>query len=172
MTSRPPSSSLAPGGRGGPREARRGLAAACLLLGLAVGSAAAFAAGKPHRPPNVNYALYCLGCHTSQGEGSPIGRIPVLKDAVGHFARLPEGRRYVVNVPGVVNSDLGPEDTAALLNWVVEIYAGASRPEPFARFTAEEVGSWRKQAPDDVMALRARARALLADQGYEVDPYP
>ncbi len=132
----------------------------------------ALAAQRPHRPPNVNYALYCLGCHTSEGEASPLGRIPVLKDAVGHFTRLPEGRRYVVNVPGVVNSDLNPEDTAALLNWLVKYYAGASKPESFTPFTAAEVETLRKPPPDDVMALRAKARALLSEQGFEVDPYP
>jgi hypothetical protein len=147
------------------------LALSFLVAGMLI-SSLALAASRPHRPANVNYALFCLGCHTSEGEGSPIGRIPVLKDAVGHFARLPEGRRYVVNVPGVVNSDLNPEDTAALLNWMIETYAGMSRPEPFAPFTAEEVRRWREETPDDVMALRAKARALLAEQGIKVDPYP
>lgn len=132
----------------------------------------ALAAVKPHRPPNVNYALFCMGCHTPEGEGSVLGRIPQLKGSVGHFARLPEGRRYVANIPGVINAELGPEDTAALLNWVVTTYGGASRPETFEPFTGEEVKDLWSSAPGDIFALRAKARALLAAEGHAVDPYP
>lgn len=139
---------------------------ACLLPVLAV------AAVKPHRPPNVNYALFCMGCHTPEGEGSALGRIPQLKDMVGHFARLPEGRRYVANIPGVINAELGPDDTAALLNWVVTTYGGASRPEAFAPFTGEEMKGLWSESPADIFALRAKARALLAAEGHAIDPYP
>ena len=150
---------------------RRGIA------GLAAGFAAllpvlALAAVQPHRPPNVNYALFCMGCHTPEGEGSVLGRIPQLKGSVGHFTRLPEGRRYVANIPGVINAELGPEDTAALLNWVVTTYGGASRPEAFEPFTGEEVKRHWSNAPGDIFALRAKARALLAAQGHAIDPYP
>lgn len=146
--------------------------AAVALVFAALIPAVASAAARPERPPHVNYALYCLGCHTTEGEASALGRIPALQDVVGHFLRVAEGRRYVVNVPGVVNSDLSPGDTAALLNWTVETYAGASLPRPFQPFTAEEVARLREDPPDDVMALRALARALLAEEGYAVDPYP
>jgi hypothetical protein len=122
--------------------------------------------------PPYNYALRCLGCHTSEGVSPPLGRIPPLKDVVGHFARLPEARRYLVNVPGIVNASLSPAETAALLNWTITTYAGASLPETFEPFTAEEVVKWRGLAPDDVLQLRAEVRRLLDQQGYSLKAYP
>src|SRR5262245_58799848 len=98
------------------------LAASVVLL---AGAEGALAAG---RSPNFNYALHCQGCRTYQGLSSERSRIPALKDVVGHFTRIAQGRRYLVNVPGIVNSGLSAEETAAILNWVVEIYGGASRP--------------------------------------------
>jgi mono/diheme cytochrome c family protein len=122
--------------------------------------------------PQINYALRCSGCHTSEGVSPPLGRIPPLKGAVGHLTLLPEGRRYIVNVPGIHNSGLGAEDTAALLNWMVATYGEASTPPDFAPFTGAEVARWRAAAPDDVMVLRAEVRALLAARGIRLDPYP
>lgn len=138
---------------------------------LAIAVLAATVAAEA-RGPNVNYALHCLGCHTAEGVSPPLGRIPPLKDSVGYLTLLPEGRRYVANVPGVINSGLGPQDTAALLNWVVDIYAGTSRPVDFKPFTGAELVSWRKDPPDDVMALRAIVRDLLAKQGISLERYP
>ena len=143
--------------------------AAIITAGTLVLSAIVPAAA---RGPDVNYALFCLGCHTSKGVSAPLGRIPPLKGAVGHLALLPEGRRYIVNVPGVLNSGLGAEDTAALLNWMVATYGEASTPADFAPFTAAEVARWRAAAPDDVMVLRAEVRARLAERGISLDPYP
>lgn len=62
---------------------RAGLGAsamAALLLAATAGSALA-----ERRSPNFNYALHCLGCHTYEGISPPRGRIPALKDVVGHF---------------------------------------------------------------------------------------
>jgi hypothetical protein len=139
------------------------LAGAMVLAALVPASA---------RGPDVNYGLFCLGCHTSEGVSPPLGRIPPLKGAVGHLTLLPEGRRYIVNVPGVLNSGLGAEDTAALLNWMVATYGEASTPADFTPFTGAEVDRWRAAAPDDVMVLRAVVRDLLAARGISLDPYP
>jgi hypothetical protein len=77
-----------------------------------------------------------------------------------------------VNLPGIVNAGLSPADTAALLNWTIATYAGASLPEPFEPFTAEEIVNWRERAPDGVMQLRAEVRRLLNQQGYCLEAYP
>jgi hypothetical protein len=124
------------------------------------------------RSPNFNYAHHCLGCHTYEGLSVERSRIPVLKDVVGHFTRIAQGRRYLVNVPGIVNSGLSAEETAAILNWIVEIYGGASRPSAFRPFDAREVAELRGQRPDDVMKLRAEVQALLSSQGYDIGQYP
>lgn len=130
------------------------------------------AAGAAAADPAYNYRLRCLGCHTSAGVSPPLGRIPPLQDVVGHFAQLPEGRRYLVNVPGIVSAQLSPGETAALLNWVIETYGGTSLPEDYPPFTAEEVVALRQDAPHDVMRLRNSVRELLAERGYAIDAYP
>ena len=141
--------------------------AVAALVAVAVAGGASAAAD-----PAYNYTLRCVGCHTFAGVSPPLGRIPPLQDAVGHFAQLPEGRRYLVNVPGIVSAQLSPADTAALLNWMIETYGGASLPEDFQPFTAAEVVALRKDAPDDVMRLRATVRELLSERGYRIDAYP
>jgi hypothetical protein len=149
---------------------RAGLGAsamAAVLLAATAGSALA-----ERRSPNFNYALHCLGCHTYEGISPPRGRIPALKDVVGHFTRIAEGRRYLVNVPGIVNSGLSVEETAAILNWMVETYGGASRPGDFRRFDAREVAELRARRPHDVMKLRAEVQLLLSKQGFEIGVYP
>ena len=147
---------------------------ACRTAAALLAAAALLGASAPAsaRGPDVNYMLHCSGCHTAEGVSPPLGRIPPLKDAVGHLALLPEGRRYIANVPGIRNSGLGPEDTAALLNWIVATYAGPSRPAGFTPFTGDELIAWRKDPPDDVMILRARVRDLLAARGISLEPYP
>jgi len=142
--------------------------AAALLAAAAVAWGAATAAADPAK----NFVLRCVGCHTFAGISPPLGRIPPLKDVVGHFARTPEGRRYIVNVPGIVGAKLSPAETAGLLNWTIETYGGASLPEDFQPFTAEEVAALREQAPDDVMRLRAKVRELLGEKGYTIGAYP
>ena len=144
------------------------LRAAAVLAALAVAWGVATAAAEPAK----NYVLRCVGCHTFAGVSPPLGRIPPLKDVVGHFARLPEGRRYIVNVPGIVGANLPPSDTAALLNWTIETYGGASLPEDIRAFTAEEVTALREAPPDDVMRLRAKVRELLSEEGYTIGAYP
>lgn len=122
--------------------------------------------------PETHYALRCGGCHLPQGVSPPLGRIPPLKNVVGHFARLPEARRYIVNVPGIATAQLGDNETAALLNWVIDTYAGTSLPDDFRPFTAEEVAALRRRPPDDIIRLRAKVRELLTRQGYEIAAYP
>jgi mono/diheme cytochrome c family protein len=121
---------------------------------------------------NVNYALKCMGCHTPDGFSPERGRIPPLLDVVGYFTILPEGRRYVANVPGVVNSALSNEETAALLNWMVVTYARASMPETFEPFDAAEIAALRAEKVDDPMRLRAEVKALLAARGISLAAYP
>jgi mono/diheme cytochrome c family protein len=142
--------------------------ATAVLAAVAVAWGAATAAADPA----YNYLLRCIGCHTSAGVSPPLGRIPPLQGVVGHFAKVPEGRRYLVNVPGIVSAQLSPAETASLLNWVIETYGGPSLPEDYRPFTAEEVVALRLEAPDNVMALRESVRGLLRERGYDIGAYP
>ena len=122
--------------------------------------------------PRYNYVLHCVGCHTFEGVSPPLGRIPPLKGVVGHFARSQAARRYIANVPGIKNSGLSPDDTAALINWLIEVYGEESRPETWTPFTGDEIVAWRKDVPDNVMDLRRTARVDLEFMGFDIGRYP
>ncbi len=143
---------------------RRGV---MILFALGLSAAAAQAA-----EPNYNYALRCTGCHTAEGVSPPLGRIPPLKDVVGHLVRSDAARLYFANVPGIVNSGLGNDDTAALLNWVVKVYGGKSTPEDWKRFDGAEIKALRKAAPADIMAYRKHIQDELDAAGYSIGSYP
>ena len=141
------------------------LAAALLLAGTAIGQGA-------ERTPATNYVLKCIGCHLQDGSGLPAAGIPDFVDQVGVFARLPEGRAYLLHVPGVIGSSLSDDEIAALLNYVMEIYAGDSLPAAFEPFTAIDVASLRAAEIGNVVKYRRVVAAKLAEHGIDVPDYP
>lgn len=104
--------------------------------------------------PQTNYMLHCMGCHTPDGSGEP-GRVPSVKATLVPFALLPEGRRYIVQVPGAARSPLSDRDLAAVLNWMMHNLAAQGRRTP-ALFTAAEVGRYRRTPLVEVRPMRAR----------------
>jgi hypothetical protein len=129
-------------------------------------------AGAQAAEPNYNYALHCTGCHTAEGVSPELGRIPPLKGVVGHLVRSKEARLYFVNVPGIVNSGLDSNETAALLNWVVKIYGEKSVPEKWKAFDGAEIEALRRRAPPDIMAYRKEVQDRLNADGYSIGAYP
>jgi mono/diheme cytochrome c family protein len=137
-----------------------------LLAGLTLAGLDAAVAGE-----NVEYVyrLHCSGCHGNEGAGSKVGRIPPFVGIVGHFAASPEGRLYLVRVPGVANATLPDADTANLLNYVLRNWGGHDLPANAQDFTAEEVNNLRNIHIDDIAALRRRLSAELSRHGISVD---
>jgi hypothetical protein len=129
-------------------------------------------AGLGAAEPNYNYALRCTGCHTAEGVSPELGRIPPLKGVVGHLVRTKEARLYFANVPGIVNSGLGNDDTAALLNWVVKTFGEESVPKSWKPFDGAEIKALRQQAPADIMAYRKEVQDRLKAKGYSIGTYP
>ena len=117
-----------------------------------------------------HYALHCAGCHQFDGTGSAAHEIPDLKGAVGHFLRLPEGRAFLVQVPGTSNAALSDAKIAVMLNWMLPQFSRAEIPPGFEPYTAEEVTRLRNQRLDDVAGARAAIVARLASMGYRVAP--
>jgi cytochrome c553 len=133
----------------------RALAAAVLAtLGLA-GSAAA--------SPAQDYMLYCMGCHGPQAQGVP-GKVPPLAGALPRYMRTPEGRDYVLRVPGAANSALSDARLAAVLNWLAVTYAAAGETPP-AAFSTEEVTRIRHTPLPDVQATRREVLRALSASG-------
>jgi hypothetical protein len=103
--------------------------------------------------PRINYMLQCMGCHTPDGSGEP-GRVPSVKETLVPFAASPEGRRFLVQVPGASQSTLSDAELAELLNWMVRNLS-RTPPAHFTSFTAAEVASYRRTPLVGVQAARA-----------------
>lgn len=115
------------------------------------------------------YRLHCSGCHGTEGAGSAVGRIPPFVGIVGHFAATPEGRLYLVRVPGVANAALPDADTARLLNYVLRNWGHPEMPTGAPDFTTEEVRRLRAVHVDDIARLRGKLAAELAKRGVSTD---
>jgi len=126
--------------------------------------AAAVSAGVLAAPPpstgraQLNYTLNCMGCHGADGTGAP-GRIPAFPGSIGRFMRLPEGRAYLMHVPGASNSMLSDADLADVLNWLLIRFGSDDLPNDVAWFTAEDLSRGRRPA---ITAVRAEREAIVS----------
>jgi mono/diheme cytochrome c family protein len=130
-----------------------GIAAMALLPTLA------FADMTPIPPARQTYLLSCGGCHGLDGV-SNAQIVPDLKDQVGFFFNLPEGRRYLARLPNVAFSTNSDQELAALLNYAVFTLGGASVPKGAKPYTAREVSELRKQPLTEVALFQYRQRMV------------
>lgn len=128
-------------------------------------AAALLAAPLAHANPAQDYVLYCMGCHGADAQGVA-GKVPPLAGSVALLMRSPQGRDYVLRVPGAANSALSDEQLAAVLNWLAQRYPppGASAPVT-APFTAAEVGGLRHTPLANVKETRREVIRTLAASG-------
>jgi mono/diheme cytochrome c family protein len=99
--------------------------------------------------PNIaqahqDWILNCQGCHRADAS-SQSGGAPTLAGNLAAFLALPEGRDYLVRVPGVAFAPLADDRLAALLNWTLQTYDRPRLPARFVPYTAGEVGALRKR---------------------------
>jgi mono/diheme cytochrome c family protein len=99
------------------------------------------------------YARNCQGCHGEKGVS--VTEIPSLANRIGYFARTPEGRRYLVQVPNVALNPSSDEDIARMMNWLLDTYSRAQLPHDFEPYSTEEIALLRK-ARIDAPAERRR----------------
>jgi mono/diheme cytochrome c family protein len=111
-----------------------------------------------------DFARQCQGCHGADGMGAR-DAIPRLRAFVGHFTQLPEGRDYLMRVPGVVFAPLDDQRLAAVLNWTLAIFSPEETTPGFAPFTAAEINRHRKNPIVDVRATREGLLAQLRAAG-------
>jgi len=96
------------------------------------------------------------------------GGIPPLPGYIGSFLNDPEGRVYVLHVPGVASSGLDDADLAALLNYVNQKWG-----DPKARsLTVEEVKLNREHPVADVVKLRRDIVSRFVREGVKAGAYP
>ncbi len=100
------------------------------------------------------------------GSGHPEQGVPTMRGTLGAFLRLPEGRAFLVQVPGVNNAGLSDEQIATLTNWSLAQFSVNTLPPQWPPYTAAEVTTAKAQRPADVAAARLalvqRLRALGA----------
>lgn len=119
-----------------------------------------------------DYMLQCAGCHRFDGAGAERIGIPDFRKSVGLFTRIPEGRAYMIRVPGAAQSQITNDELSLVLNWIVAKYSpqeyesGTYRP-----FTAAEVGASRPHRFDDVAIERRKLEQLLQDIGARPSLY-
>jgi mono/diheme cytochrome c family protein len=141
-------------------------ALALLIVALSIASAA-LAGGSPAEL----YTLNCWGCHKPRAEGIP-GTVPRLADSMANFLRVPGGREYLVEVPGVAASALSNAEIAEVLNWLLVTFNKAEMPPGFKPYTAAEIARYRPhqliritETRDDlVKRLKAKGIIVPDDQ--------
>jgi hypothetical protein len=119
--------------------------------------------------PRQNYLLYCAGCHLPDGTGSAANEVPTLHDIPGHFIKVPRGREFLAQVPGILYSPLTDMEAAEILNWMLLQYSQPVLPADFKPYTAEEVARHRRIKPADIMKVRTEVLAELAAKGIVID---
>lgn len=124
--------------------------------------------------PQTDYMLHCRGCHGPDGAGAP-GAAPSFRGQVAKFLWVPEGREYLIRVPGTAQSELSDARTAALLNWILHAFSAREIPADFVPFSEEEVTRHRRPPLTDVVAVRGNLmRAIqahaLAHPGAAAEP--
>ncbi len=112
------------------------LVAAAPLLVAGAGSARADPA--PIGAAQSAYLMRCGGCHGIEGVSVP-GLIPTLRGRVGLLARTAKGRNAMLHLPNVAMSRLDDATLAAVLNFVVFRFGGASTLPGTPAFTAGQV---------------------------------
>ena len=152
---------------GAPRAAA---AIAAILAGtwLVAAPLSGWADVKVYHGSERDYVLHCSGCHSMDGSGHPEFGVPDFRGQVGYFLQLPEGRAFLMQVPGLMNAGLPDERRAAVTNYVVTTFAGSSLPREFRPYSAEEAKRYADDRPADIAARRRQLYERLNGMGYAV----
>jgi len=118
-----------------------------------------------------DYMLQCAGCHRFDGTGASQRGVPSFRNSIGLLAGAPEGRDYMIRVPGAAQSQLDDAELADVLNWAVLTFSPEQISAGFTPFTANEVNAARPHRFDDVAAVRKRLAKQLAEKGQTLAPY-
>lgn len=113
------------------------------------------AAATASADPKIDYLLHCGGCHLPDATGAPPS-VPPLADALGRIVATPEGRDYIVRVPGASQAPLSDDELAAVMNWVLVTFNKDTLPADFRPLSGPEVARSRRHVLADPQALRRK----------------
>ena len=111
------------------------------------------------------YLMGCVGCHGETGV-TISQKVPDLKNQIGFFLHLPEGRAYLVRLPNVAFAPISDAALADMMNYMVFDLGGPSVPKDAKPYSAAEVGRLRKQPLTEVPLFQYRTEIverLIAD---------
>lgn len=136
------------------------------MTGLMMSGQAAWALDQVR----TTYLEKCGGCHGIEGQSGQT-YIPILRDRIGTLSCTPEGRAYLLTVPGVSMSLIRDDALMArVMNFVLFDLGGPSTPAGTRPFTAEEVRAQRGHplSTTDLPAVRAQvwARAIACSTNH------
>ena len=100
-----------------------------------------------------NYLVQCAGCHGEGGHGLE-GHVPSMHGTFAIFAQQPEGRAYLLRVPGVTQSTLEPKLLAEVMNWALKEFSTPAQASAARPFTAAEIAAARAEPLLEVNATR------------------
>lgn len=151
------------------------LLAAAQAMAAGEASVAASHAGSDadrlRQSARADYVQQCAGCHRVDGRGSNPHGIPDFRQSVGAFVHLPEGREYLIRVPGAAHSQLSHAELAAVLNWVLTTFSAAQLPADFVPYSEAEVAAARPKRYDDVVPVRHALARKLTSMGFVLSDY-
>ena len=103
-------------------------------------------------PAAFRYLQHCAGCHLIDGSGVP-PEVPNLRSDLGYLLNSPEGRDYMLRVPGVIGVPIPGEEVVDLMNWIItSFYPDLTDFEPF---TIEEIEAGRTRPLFDPLGYRS-----------------
>ena len=111
--------------------------------------------------------LHCQGCHLPDATGFG-DEVPRMKDFVGYFTHSPEGREFLVRVPGVATAALPDDQLAELMNWLLLSFSADQLPENFVSFTVAEIAVLRR----DLIANPGKVRKRILKEIADTVPLP
>ena len=111
--------------------------------------------------PYNNYLLNCMGCHGEEGQGLEKEIVPNMQGVIGNFLKVPEGRAYLIQVPGSAQAPISNLELAQLMNYLIDNFSGDSKPADFTPYTEAEVTTYRKVKLIDVGGTRKKLMELI-----------
>ncbi|NKB99069.1 MAG: hypothetical protein GKR90_11340 [Pseudomonadales bacterium] len=125
-------------------------AGVALATVLVVGASPVFA----DEQVRLDYLLHCSGCHLPDGRGAP-PVVPGLQGDLGVIVGLPEGREYLVRVPGASQTPITDKQLTDITNWILYRFNEKTLPTDFQPLTVAEVSRARSRVLLDPLRKRA-----------------
>ena len=110
--------------------------------------------------PRSDYMIHCMGCHRLDGQGMP-PEVPAFDRMLGEIITRPEGRSYLIQVPGASQSPLNDGQLARVLTWILREFSNASLPDDFQDISLREVQKFRPITLENPKLVRQKLFALI-----------